>query len=87
MSNPESRVIMIGNKQQLQRVQAIFKESMFGPDPDQLYIDEEICPERKELGYHIDFISEKAVLAFKGNPPASFIVFLLAFFSFSLTMR
>jgi hypothetical protein len=67
MSNPESRVVMIGNKQQLQRVQTIFKESMFGPDPEQLYIDEEICPVRKSLGYKIDFIAEKAVLAFRGT--------------------
>lgn len=66
MSNPESRVVMIGNTAQLKRVRTIFKESMFGPNPDEIFIDEEIVQERKDTGYAIDFHAERSILAFKG---------------------
>ncbi|KYR02651.1 cAMP/cGMP-stimulated cAMP/cGMP phosphodiesterase [Tieghemostelium lacteum] len=71
-SNPNFRVIMVGHKDQLDRVQSIFKESMFGPEKDQLYIRDEIALCKIEEGYDIDFPSERSTLAFrKGNQEAS----------------
>lgn len=67
MSNPESRVVMIGHQAQLKRVKTIFKESMFGPNPDEIFIDEEIVQEKKDSGYAVDFMAERSILAFKGK--------------------
>lgn len=66
MSNPDARVVMVGSASQLHRVQTIFKESMFGPNEDELFIDEEIIPAKKESGYNIDFLAERSILAYKG---------------------
>ncbi len=57
---------MIGHRPQLDRVQTIFKESMFGPNPEEIFVDEEIAPERKAQGYNVDFLAERATLAYKG---------------------
>eukprot|EP01132_Coremiostelium_polycephalum_P002503 gene2503-3096_t len=78
-TNPNRRVIMIGNSDQLKRVRSIFKESMFGPNPDQIYIPEEISEHRLIQGYQIDFPAERATLAFtKSGQEASlddFVIF------------
>eukprot|EP01133_Synstelium_polycarpum_P002564 gene2564-2940_t len=78
-SNPNARVVMVGHEHQLARVRAIFKESMFGPDASQLYIEEEISARKKELGYSIDFAKERATLAYtkdgKEAPLSDFMIF------------
>jgi hypothetical protein len=76
MSNPASRVVMIGHPAQLNRVKTIFKESMFGPKPDEIYINEEIVDERKASGYEINFPAERSILAFKG-------IFIIIFYTLS----
>ncbi|EFA84157.1 cAMP/cGMP-stimulated cAMP/cGMP phosphodiesterase [Heterostelium album PN500] len=64
-SNPLRRVIMVGHEDQLRRVRSIFKESMFGPNPDQIYIKEEISKAKLDAGYAIDFEAERATLAYR----------------------
>lgn len=62
--HPENKVTMIGTKDQLQRVEAVIQESLFGPKPDQIYIEEDISFQRKAAGYNVNLAAERAYLAF-----------------------
>ncbi|KAL6066497.1 cAMP/cGMP-dependent 3',5'-cyclic-AMP/GMP phosphodiesterase [Balamuthia mandrillaris] len=70
--DPKFKVRMIGTEDQLERVRISFQESVFGPKPEHLYMDEDIADCRKEAGYAVDFLAERGYLAYKdkhGNTP------------------
>ena len=52
--NPDNKILIIGMKSQLERVKTVFKESVFGPNEDELFLDEEISPSKKAQGYTLD---------------------------------
>jgi len=68
--NREKRMILIGRQDHLDRVRVMFKESIFGPNEDEIYVEEEIDPQRKAEGYHVDLLAEMAELRWR-NPDNS----------------
>jgi hypothetical protein len=58
---PEKRVVLVGPADQLERVRAVFRESMFGPAPADLCVAEDIAPEARQAGYSVDFYAEQKV--------------------------
>jgi hypothetical protein len=42
--------MLIAEEKVLQRVQALFKESFFGPDPSEIYLEEDISPAKRAEG-------------------------------------
>lgn len=49
--NPEKKIILIGDTTYIQNVKQLFKESFHGPDPEFIFTEEEISPEKKATGY------------------------------------
>ena len=39
-------------------MRVIFKESIIGPSPKEIYVDEEIAAERKAEGYDVNLVAE-----------------------------
>ena len=50
---------MIGTEEQLERIKTSFRESVFGPAPENLFFEEDITPERRAEGYWVDFLAER----------------------------
>lgn len=62
--NPENKSVLIGSVDQLERMKVLFKESLYGPD--EIFVNEEIDPIRKQEGYHIKLKEEMLSFAIKG---------------------
>ncbi|PRP76250.1 hypothetical protein PROFUN_07772 [Planoprotostelium fungivorum] len=65
--NPENKVSVIGRAEHLERVKIVFKESVLGPDAHQIFVDEEISPEKKKYGYNIHIKKEMDFLTVKNK--------------------
>eukprot|EP01119_Soliformovum_irregulare_P016674 TRINITY_DN4868_c0_g1_i4.p1 TRINITY_DN4868_c0_g1~~TRINITY_DN4868_c0_g1_i4.p1 ORF type:complete len:786 (-),score=204.84 TRINITY_DN4868_c0_g1_i4:504-2861(-) len=63
--NRDARIIIVGDPDQIKRIRITFSESIHGPKPDQIYIDEEIHPIAKARGYNIDLPKEMLQLSFR----------------------
>eukprot|EP01119_Soliformovum_irregulare_P016677 TRINITY_DN4868_c0_g2_i3.p1 TRINITY_DN4868_c0_g2~~TRINITY_DN4868_c0_g2_i3.p1 ORF type:complete len:1018 (-),score=260.94 TRINITY_DN4868_c0_g2_i3:72-3125(-) len=67
--DPENRIILIGTKEDLDRIRTIFSESFYGPKDEHIFVKEEISDQK--LGYKIDLKAERFEIAAKrpdGSP-------------------
>lgn len=62
----DSRVIVVGDIEHLDRAKALFKESVSGPSKEFIYANEEIANSAKLQGYSVDVEAECRYLAYKG---------------------
>ncbi|PRP78065.1 hypothetical protein PROFUN_14039 [Planoprotostelium fungivorum] len=69
--DPSKKVYVVGNASHLERVKTVFKESIFGPDPNQTFVNQEISGERKQFGYTIQMDKERDALAHKNKDGSS----------------
>lgn len=77
----QSTVIIIGDTKTIDRVKIVFRESIFGPAKEHIYMDQvrivldlfrsmpqqEIAPERLAQGYRVNFAKEVGYLAVKAR--------------------
>ena len=53
--DPNKKVVVVGSAEQIAQVQTSFQESVFGPVPEHIYFERELCPKRRDNGYWVDF--------------------------------
>lgn len=74
-ANPEHKVMLIGDSDHLDRVQIAFRESIFGPDKDQIFLDEELSREKKLVSYITDLKLEQSVISGERMPLSHYAEF------------
>ena len=74
-ANPDNKVILIGERDHLDRVKTAFKESSWGPNEDEIFLDEEIDAEKRENGYEINLKKESTLIGGEPFPLSSFAEF------------
>ncbi len=75
-SDRRKRVVLVGRAAQLERVKAVFQESMFGPRPQDLCVTDDIDIDARESGYRVDFYAEQKALAQQMATVDDFAVFV-----------
>lgn len=73
-ANPEHKVMLIGDSDHLDRVQIAFRESIFGPDKENIFLNEELESEKK-YGYITDLKLEQSVISGERMPLSHYAEF------------